>query len=235
MGFSPPYRILALSDDLVIVDKRANVLTHRTPLFSSGAVVQDSLEAELGERLFPLHRLDRKTSGVLLFARNSAAAAEWSRRWREDRVEKQYLAVVRGFAPPRTRVDRALEKLDSSIFQEATTHLRTLGRATTGFGVGNFAHARYSLVDLRPETGRRHQLRRHLSGLNHPIVGDTVYGDGKHNRAFREQFGESRLMLHALSLRFSDDAGRVIAAFEAPVPEDFRAVCAALGWSALPN
>jgi tRNA pseudouridine65 synthase len=232
MVAAPPFTILEQRDDIIVVDKAADVLVHRTSLFQGGLVLQDLLEEHLGQKVYPVHRLDRKTSGVMLFARNAEAASRWSQRWTDGLVEKRYLAVVRGFTPSLFRIERPLRRLTKNASQEAVTEGRTLGRATVSFSVGPFPRARYSLVELFPQTGRQHQLRRHLNGLNHPILGDTVYGDGRHNRAFREHFGAFRLFLHASSLCFFDQAGEILLSSSAALPWEMRRVCDAFGWGA---
>lgn len=222
--------ILGERADLVAVAKPPDVLTHPSKLFREPNDMATRLTAHLGTKVLTVHRLDRKTSGVLLFARTPEAAARVGRSFQEGTVRKRYWAIVRGHAPEETTVDRPLRNEDSGRLQEAVTDLRCLARIELPHAVGPYATARYSLVEARPQTGRRHQLRRHLRGMDHPIVGDTVYGDGRHNAFFRARFGWHRMFLHAGWLEVpgegDDDPWRITA----PLEEAFSAACEAFEW-----
>ncbi len=226
---------------LVAVEKPADLLTHRTRLFPEDGDAQEILSRQLGVNALPVHRLDRKTSGVLLFACSSAAAREAAECFQSDLVQKTYLAIVRGYIADSGTVDRPLKHADSGREQSAVTHFCCLGRIELPIPVGAFATARYSLVEVKPETGRRHQIRRHLRGLGYPLIGDTIYGNGDHNRFFRSHFGWSRLFLHASSLVMpwpeesgakKDDPEGLLWRISSPLSGDFAAACVAFGWNA---
>jgi tRNA pseudouridine65 synthase len=168
----------------------------------------------VGCHVFPVHRLDKPTSGVLLFAKSSAVARSLTEAFTEHKVTKQYLAVVRGFMPEQGTVDYALSFKPDAIAdkfanldkpaQEAVTHWRRLAQIELPFAVSKkHDTTRYSLMRLTPETGRKHQLRRHMRHLFHHIVGDTSHGDGRHNRFFRTQYDCARMLLHAQTLALS--------------------------------
>jgi tRNA pseudouridine65 synthase len=161
----------------------------------------------VGAWVYPVHRLDRATSGVLVFALERNAARAVGRAFAEGRGAKRYLALVRGAPPDRVRVDHALSRDDGDP-QDAVTEIETLAR----FG-------RYSLVEARPESGRTHQIRRHLKHLSCPIIGDVRYGKGEHNRLFRTRHGLHRLALHAASLTLTDPGTDAPVTIEAPLPE----------------
>jgi tRNA pseudouridine65 synthase len=140
--------------------------------------------------VYPVHRLDRSASGVLLFALSSAAARVICARFEQREVDKGYLALVRGAPPEATVVDHALRPDNGEEPQPAITEVQRLEQL-----------GRYAWVEARPRSGRLHQIRRHLKHLSCPIIGDVKYGKGEHNRLFREHYGLSRLALHAARLR----------------------------------
>ena len=214
--------LLYCGDELVAVDKPAGLLVHPSRL---DAHEEQSalrlLEEQLGQRLFPLHRLDKATSGVLLFARSAQAAQAWGAAFMRSDVEKQYLALVRGWPPEAGTIDYPLARDPElpSAGQErldAVTRFRRIMCFEWPFSVGGtHATSRYALVEARPLTGRRHQIRRHFKHIGHPLVGDTTHGKGAHNRAVAHYLGVSRLWLHATRVRLP--GGLVIEA--APGPE----------------
>jgi len=167
------------------------------------------LERQLGSRLLGVHRLDRATSGVLIFAKHASSAQQLSSEFRDRQVVKKYLALVRGhvpLSPDWTVIDRPLTKLlktgEESERKPALSFYRSLQNLTYPYPVGRYPEARYSLLEVKIETGLTHQIRRHLAGISHPIVGDTAYGDGRHNQATREHWGIQRLFLHSTQLSF---------------------------------
>lgn len=194
-------RVLASGPDWVAVDKPANVLTHRgfgDPVRPMVQRVRDLMMRPV----FPVHRLDRPTSGVLLFALSGAAAGALHRQFKEGRVKKRYLALVRGVPPEAGLIDHAVPDRWGNRKQEARTAF--CRHVTDG---------RYSLLEVAPITGRRHQIRRHFKHVFCPLIGDVNYGDGRENRRFRSRHGLHRLVLHAFALSFDDpwrsDAPRV--------------------------
>ncbi|MHA2940276.1 tRNA pseudouridine(65) synthase TruC [Vibrio sp. RC27] len=205
--------ILYQDDYLVAVNKPAGMLVHRSWLDKHETqFVMQTLRDQIGQHVFPLHRLDRPTSGVLVFALSSEVAAKVMPMFAEHQMEKTYYAVVRGWIEEEARLDYPLtQKLDKIAdkfakqdkpAQEAVTYYRPIAHIEVPFSTGRFPTSRYSLVEMKPETGRKHQLRRHMHHISHPIIGDTNHGDGKHNRLFREHFDAHRLLLHAAELSF---------------------------------
>jgi tRNA pseudouridine65 synthase len=151
----------------------------------------------MGRYLYPIHRLDRATSGVLLFSFDAETARKTAGLFRDRQVKKTYFSLVRGWTPPEGVIDSPLTE------KESLTRYFTVGHTEIQQPVGRYATARYSLVRAEPETGRMHQIRRHFAHLSHPIIGDTIYGDGKHNRFFRDQFEIRNLFLKAYSLELT--------------------------------
>lgn len=197
--------IVYQTERYVAVIKPAGVLIHRTGRTTERAALQIVRDL-LGVRVHPIHRLDRGTHGLLLFALDPDAARQLSALFSAGAVDKQYLAIVRGYPPPSGTIDWPLIDEDSSsdVPRDARTEFATLSTIELPIAVGSFPTARYASVALRPLTGRTHQLRRHLAHLRHPIVGDVRHGDGKHNRLFREHFGCHRMLLFARRLAFLD-------------------------------
>jgi tRNA pseudouridine65 synthase len=195
---------------LLAVHKPAGLLVHRSPIdkHETEFALQYARALNGGEHVYPVHRLDRPTSGVLLFARDPETARLVGQAMMAGEVEKAYLAMVRGWAPESGVIDHPLkdEPEDRRLrgteqpVREALTHFRRLATTEIPVAIERYPSSRYSLVELYPKTGRKHQLRRHMKHINHPIIGDANHGRGRHNRYFAERFGEGRLMLAATRL-----------------------------------
>ena len=226
----PSLPILYRDEHLVAVHKPCGLFVHPTGLEARAPNCLDLLRERLAEPPFTVHRLDRATSGVLLFALGQEAARRIGRLFAERQVDKRYLAVVRGHPPLAGRIERALREKDSGSVQEAVTEYRRLRTAVLEVAVGPYPQAWYALVEAAPLTGRRHQIRRHLAQLAHPVVGDTSYGDSAHNLYFREAFGIRRLLLLASELSFVHPFTGAPLTIRAPLPEEVRALFARLGW-----
>lgn len=233
--------ILFQDEDLVVVNKSSGLLVHRSAIDSHSKVFAlQTVRDQLGQKVFPVHRLDRPTSGALIFAFSSENARALAVEFAEGRVKKNYLAVVRGTPAADVVVDHPLfEKLDPIADvgarvgkppQLAVTNISTLAQVELPFPVGKFPTVRYSLVRAQPLTGRRHQIRRHLSHLGHPIIGDVNYGKGLHNRFFREHFQVHRLLLACTEISFLHPKKNKNISVRAPLAEDFKLVMEKLGW-----
>lgn len=230
--------VLHLDDRMVVVDKPSGLLVHRSPIDRHETrfalqIVRD----QLGRRVYPVHRLDKGTSGALALALDPEAAAVLSQAFARREVTKRYVALVRGWPPATGTVERALATVaddraarrETSTPQPATTTFRCLERYELPLRVDRYPTSRYALVELAPQTGRRHQLRRHLAGASHPIIGDSTYGKGRHNRLFAERFGVRRLLLACTALEFAATPGRdAPLRVEAPLAAELAALVAAL-------
>lgn len=205
--------ILYQDKHLVVVYKPAGMLVHRS--FRAPQETEfllQRLRDQLGQRVYPVHRLDRPTAGLLVFALDADSARRLTESFTERGVQKSYLAIVRGHVQAAGEIDYPLqEQLDDyddprtqldKDPQPARTSYVPLAQVTLPIAIGRYPEARYSLLRLHPHTGRQHQLRRHLKHIFHPIVGDTSYGEGRHNRLFREHFAWQRLALASLGLGF---------------------------------
>lgn len=232
--------ILYRDDRIVAIDKPAGLLVHRSDIdrHETRFAVQ-LLRDQLGRRVQPVHRLDRGTSGVLLFAFDADTTRNLSRQFENDEVAKTYLAVVRGWPPEAGVIDHALTRrhddygrpIEHAVPQPAVTHYRRLAVAELPFAVDRYPTSRYALVELRPQTGRRHQLRRHMKHIAHPIVGDATHGKGRHNRFFAQHFGCDRLLLACVELAFRHPATGERVAIRSGPGAAFEAIAARLGWS----
>jgi len=203
--------LLHIDDELVAIDKPAGLLVHPSSLDAhERRTALDLLQQQLGEPLWPLHRLDKATSGVLLFARSAQAARQWGRAFESGAVRKRYLAWVRGWPPEQGCIDYALARDPEfpSTGQprlEAQTRYRRLACVEWPFGVdARHPTSRFALMEIEPLTGRRHQIRRHFKHIAHPLVGDTTHGKGPLNRAVAARLGMHRLWLHALQIELGD-------------------------------
>lgn len=208
------FEILYQDNDLIAINKPSGWLVHRSWLDKhETVVVMQTLRDQIGQHVFPVHRLDRPTSGVLLFALSSEIARLMSEQFATKQIEKTYHAIVRGYVEGEATIDYPLvEELDkiadkfsdsNKPAQDAVTTYRGISKIEVPIKVGKFDTARYSFVELKPKTGRKHQLRRHMKHIFHPILGDSKHGDLHQNRAFAEFFSIKRLMLHASKLQIT--------------------------------
>ncbi len=190
------------------MDKPPGLLVHRTGLDAGETqFALQLLRDQLGRPVWPAHRLDKGTSGVLLFALDADTARQLGQAFEApDQVHKTYVAVVRGWPPAAGLIDHPLKRLEDdaragrSEVQAALTRYRTLAHYTLPVPQGDFPTTRCALVELQPLTGRRHQLRRHMKHMAHPVIGDATHGKGPLNRAMAQFLGLQRLWLHALAL-----------------------------------
>ena len=235
--------ILYRDEHLLAINKPSGLLVHRSRMDNrERRFAMQLLRDQIGQHVFPCHRLDKPTSGVLVFALNARVANAMMESFRGRGTRKIYHAVARGYVDETGRIDYTLKEMVDTYAepladpdkdsQSAVTDYRCLRRVELAEPVGRYQTARYSLVELRPHTGRRHQLRRHLRHVFHPIVGDTTHGDGRHNRFFRERFGSHRLLLHASSIEFQHPVDCRPVRIEASPEMSFIAVTSALGWPA---
>lgn len=203
--------IIYQDEYIVAINKPSNLLVHRSWIDKDETrFAIQMLRDQIGQYVFPVHRLDKPTSGVLLFALSKEMARALSEQMQEGRFKKEYLAIVRGYTDESAEIDYALKEVLDKMTdakarkdkeaQEAITFYEKLAQVELPYPVGRYDTTRYSFVRLKPQTGRKHQLRRHMKHILHPIVGDTKYGRGEHNRFFREQFDCHRLLLHASQL-----------------------------------
>jgi tRNA pseudouridine65 synthase len=209
--------VLFRDDYVLAVAKPAGLAVHRGAARDRTFALQ-IVRDQIGRHVHAVHRLDRATSGVLLFALSPEIARAMQERFAAGAVEKRYLALVRGIPPEEGVIDHPIPRDEGGPRVPAVTAFRRLA-----------VFERYALIEARPRTGRRHQIRRHFKHLSHPVIGDVRYGKGEHNRLFRERFGLCRLALHALEAGFEHPATGEALRIAAPVPEDLAVPLRAMG------
>jgi tRNA pseudouridine65 synthase len=210
--------VLYRDDAVVVVDKPSGLSVHRGDDQGTTFALNLTRNA-IGQWVYPVHRLDRATSGVLVFALSSEHARTLQESFSSRTVHKSYLALVRGTPPPHGVIDSPMAKREGGPDVESVTEYETLF----------VSDVRLSLVEARPKTGRRHQIRRHLRRIDHPLAGDVNYGNGPDNRRYRAEFGLYRLALHARRLSFIHPATGERVAFESVVPEDLASPLRRIG------
>lgn len=234
--------IIYQDEFLIAVNKPAGMLVHRSWLDRlETRFVMQTLRDQIGQHVFPLHRLDRPTSGVLLFALSSEVASQAAPMFAEHQFEKTYHAIVRGWIEEGDRLDYPLKKELDKVAdkfakqdqeaQPAITDYRPLAKVEVSLSTGRFPTSRFGLVEMKPLTGRKHQLRRHMAHLRHPIIGDTSHGDGKQNRLFRDHLNAHRLMLHASKLEFTHPYTEENIVIEAKFDEVWMNLIDKFGWN----
>jgi tRNA pseudouridine65 synthase len=209
--------ILYLDEDLMAVDKPSGLAVHRG-WARDGEVVMSVARTLAGRRVFPVHRLDRGTSGVLALALDVESARRLAAAFAGGEVRKRYLALVRGITAAEGVIDHPIPRAPGGPRVPAVTSFRRLG-----------TFERYSWLEVTPETGRLHQIRRHLKHIAHPLIGDVRYGKGEHNRLFRERFGLWRLALHAAEISFAHPTSGAPLILRSPLPADLAAPLQAMG------
>ncbi len=234
--------IIYRDDDLVAVHKPGGLLVHPSLIDKRETrSVMKLLRDQLGRWVYPLHRLDKPTSGVLLLGLNPETARLLAKAFEEQRVAKTYLGVVRGYMDAEGLIDYPLREIQDKMTdakarqdkpaQPAVTRYRRLATVELPHPVGRYATARYSLLEISPKTGRKHQIRRHMKHIAHPLVGDTTHGKSEHNRFFARHLGSRRLLLSAVEMRLEHPyTGRPLH-LTAPLDGEFAAVIRQLGWT----
>ncbi len=238
--------VLYRDEFMVAVQKPSGMLVHRTALDRHETRIAMSLvRDQLGQRVYPVHRLDKPTSGVLLFALDADSARTLGDAFSTHRVRKDYLAIVRGWPPLGGIIDYPLKQKEDNKgrkighlqrMETAITLYHRLATTTVPVSVdGRYRHTRYALVRARPVTGRRHQIRRHLKTRSHPIVGDSNYGKGVHNRFFAREYGVQRLLLCAERLAVPHPASDEIIEIRARPDADLCTVAQQIGLTLPPH
>lgn len=208
-------------DHLVAINKPHGLLVHRS---SIAADVEEFaiqlLRDQIGKKVYPCHRIDRKTGGVLLFALDKDTEIVMQQQFMNNEVKKRYLAVVRGFSDDSGAIDYPLRKENGTV-QDALTNYKTLKRTEIQVPLGAHPTSRYSLLEVVPQTGRMHQIRKHLSHIFHPIIGDRTHGCNKQNKLFTERWKMNTMLLHAASITFSHPVKGASLTIEATLQPEF--------------
>lgn len=225
---------IIFEDEYVIcVHKPNNVLVHHAH-HSRNVADEDSLLQlilnQTGLKVYPIHRLDRKTSGIILLAKQKEYVSKFQELFTNNQIQKTYFGVVRGFSPDTKTIDSPVKGRDANVHKDALTELRTLEKITLDIPVKPYDSSRYSLVELSPKTGRMHQLRVHSNKISHPLIGDAKYGDKNHDIMFVENFGWKNMFLHAGKLEFTHPFTSEELLLKATFPKDWIALFNKFSW-----
>ena len=238
--------ILYRDEHIIAIKKPSGLLVHRSAIDRHETrFVLQILRDQIGQHVYPVHRLDKPTSGVLLFALSSHCAQKLGTLIAANHVKKNYVAIVRGYAPEEGAIDHSLtEEQDACTdkkarkdkpAQDALTHFQRLASIELPVQVDKYPQSRYSLVSCQPVTGRKHQIRRHMKHINHPIIGDAKHGKGNHNRFFQAHFNAHRLLLAATDIRLPHPFTEHPLHISAPLDETFMQLLERFDWrSAVP-
>jgi tRNA pseudouridine65 synthase len=213
------------------INKPNNILIHNSYYARNikEATVLDLLKSELGYPLYPIHRLDRKTSGILLFAKEKEFVPLFQNLF-VNSLKKQYLAIVRGFVEDKIIIETPVKHPETGIYKDALTICTPINKVELPIAVKPYNFSRYSLVKLEPQTGRTHQLRIHMNKISHPIIGDYKYGDRFHNRMYALHFNCNNLLLHASCITFKHPITSQKMALKAPINNTWQTLFEQFGW-----
>jgi tRNA pseudouridine65 synthase len=217
------FDILHETETLLAIQKPAGLLVHRTGISEDKVFILQLLRNQVGYHVFPVHRLDRGVSGVLLFGKSAEAAAQIQAELQAPETQKQYVAIVRGHLLGEGEIDYPLDNPHTGgALKEAVSRYQSVAQTEMPWAIGRYPQSRYSLVHLWPVTGRTHQLRRHMAHLRHPIIGDKLYGDLHHNGHIWDLMGHRRILLHAQTLQIVHQGEHLV--INAPIPDDFAGI-----------
>ena len=236
-----PLEILYHDEYIVAINKPSGLLVHKSPIDKHEIrFALQELRDQIGKYVYPVHRLDKPTSGVLLFGLSKEIAQVLSEAFRNNEIKKEYIAVVRGYTDEQGVIEHPLKQmLDTKAEkergitkeeQDAQTHYERVETIELPYAVSRYPMARYSLVRLFPQTGRKHQLRRHMKHIHHHMIGDTKHGRGEHNTLFREKFECHRLLLHSTKITFIHPINKKILVIKAPLDEMFQKLFKIFEW-----
>ena len=224
-------QILYEDDFLIAINKPHGLLVHRSGLATDATdFALQMVKEQTGKYIYTIHRLDRKTGGVLLFAFERKAHRAMQKLFETHQVKKKYYAIVRGFPEQKGVIDYPLTN-DRGVSQEAVTEYETLEKVEIDLAFGKHQTSRYALLAINPQTGRHHQIRKHLAHINHPIIADRPEGCNKQNKLFKEKFGLMTMMLHAAELQFAHPASGEHVIITAELQGEFKRMIDELGFN----
>ena len=219
---------------LICVHKPNNMLVHHahhSRNISDETSLLQLVLIEKGLKVYPIHRLDRKTSGIILLAKETKYVSKFQKLFNANEIQKTYFGVVRGFSPEKKVIDSPVKGRDASVHKTAVTYLKTISQVTLDIPVKPYDSSRYSLVQLSPKTGRMHHLRVHSNKISHPLIGDRKYGDKNHDHMFDQNFGWKNMFLHAGSLAFTHPFTSEKMQLKAPFPKDWISLFEKFQWA----
>lgn len=226
---------ICFEDDYIIaVTKPCNVLVHHSYMarnMDEETTLLDLLQEQYKHKYYPLHRLDRKTSGIILLAKTREHVSVFQDLFLQNKIQKTYFALVRGFAPESGLIDSPVKGRDANVYKEALTTFKKINKIALNIAVHPYESSRYSLVELNPKTGRLHQLRIHLNKISHPIIGDPKYGDRFHNRMFEKEFYCTNMFLHARKIEFIHPITKLDVCVESRFPSHWLTIFERFNWA----
>ena len=229
---------IVYEDDYIIaVNKPNNFLIHQSHYARNITEITllEFLQQQIGYPVYPLHRLDRKTSGILILLKDKQHVNQFQELFTNNSITKTYYAISRGFPPLSGKIDSPVKNDDTGVYKDALTNYETVNTIALEISVGPYPTSRYSLIKLMPQTGRMHQLRKHLNKISHPIVGDYKYGDRFHNRMFETEFNCIHLFLHAYSIAFEHPITKQQINLTADFPSDWQLLFKKFNWQIIEN
>ncbi len=233
IGFTKELEIVFQDDYLVAINKPHGLLVHRTRLSDErNLFALQMLRDQLQKHVFPVHRLDRKTSGILLFALDQDINKKMQLKFSRGEVNKKYLAIVRGYCEDEGIIDHPVRK-ENGRLADAVTMYKTIAKVEVDIPMGPHKTSRYSLVEVIPKTGRIHQIRKHFAHINHPIISDRPHGCQIQNRLFKNKWNMTTMMLHADELLFLHPVTNVNMKIKATLHNDFKETIRILGFRPL--
>ncbi|QOD61341.1 pseudouridine synthase [Polaribacter haliotis] len=225
--------IIFEDEHILCVSKPNNMLVHHahhSRNVSEETSLLQYIMDEKGLKVYPIHRLDRKTSGIILLAKEKGFVSKFQELFTNNEIEKTYYGIVRGFAPDEKTIDSPVKGRDANVHKEALTYLKTIEKVTLEIPVKPYDSSRYSLVELKPKTGRMHQLRVHANKISNPLIGDPKYGDKNHNIMFEENFNCANMFLHAGRLEFTHPFSLEKLVLKASFPKDWISLFEKFSW-----
>ena len=223
--------ILYQDETIIVIHKPPGLLVHRSPISQDTVFVLQTLRDQIDQKVYPIHRLDRATSGVMVFGLSAEMAKIVTQQFENHQVEKEYRALVRGWVDDSGQIDHPITDEEGNRKpQEAITDYRCLKKVELPVEVDRYPTSRYSLVSISPKTGRRQQIRKHFKHISHHLIGDTTHGNGKHNQFLREQYGVHRLMLTSHRLCFDHPVTGERICFEATMEPEWGKLFDMFGW-----
>lgn len=224
--------VLFEDDFIIVVNKPNNTLVY--PSYYARNIKEptliDVLEQQANLKLYPLHRLDRKTSGVIVLGKSKEVARSFQPLFEKQVINKVYIALVRGFCNPEGEINTPIQNNDTGVYKEALTFYKTIKTYEWNQPVKPYATSRYSLIELKPKTGRMHQLRKHMNKISHPIIGDHKYGDRNYNKLFTEKTGFDNLYLHAQKIEFIHPIKKELIKIDADIPAWWNYILKEFKW-----
>jgi len=228
----PEISIIFEDSEILVVNKPNDLIVHQSKF--GGKIDNKSLcqilHQQIGQPVYPVHRLDRKTSGVLLLSKNKANIPRLQAQFTDQTINKKYIALVRGHVLDSGSVDTPIKPEGKTIYKSALTLFKPIDHIEVDIAVPPYSTARYTLMELSPKTGRTHQLRKHMNKISHPIIGDPKYGNRHHNHMFEKKLEISKLFLHALQLRVQHPETNESLIFEADLPSFWTTMFQQFNW-----